>query len=336
MTEAQRELTRKRCVEDGDLLAEGPAALAPEKQSRQWGKLAANAISETTSTLTHGVRRAIGTGALMNHICEEGKRLGIIPHGQFGQWLEKHVPQIPWRTIYRWRDLATQTVERLQNCHDGNFDGAGYLAVYRAAFGNGNLTKAELALRDKLDDLIQGRTQNQLFLEFKNVEEAPTGETVVVHGGDRAWDSFIRKKHPELIVNGRVPKRGQVEQSVRDELAQITAKGNTPSPEELAQQARNVLEEWVQASRRLLAHADLPRLMPQEFPAVLSLADVLRERFKQLQGRFRKPAGRKRKRAAAPPFKLPEQTLRSINGHLKGPRESATAGDTASLKGAND
>lgn len=315
MTEKQIESTRRTCVEDGDLLKEGPPALAPEQQSRQWAKQIATVFEKNRGILLHGVVRTIGIGAFMSYVRDEGKRRKIIPHGHFGPWLEKNCPMIPSPTAYRWMDLAAQTVGHLQNSHGENFEGDGFLFLSRAALGNGHLSKPELALREKLEALIEGKTQKQLFLEFKTVEEAPTGEVVVVHGGDRVWDAFIRKKHPELIVNGKVPKRGRVDQAVRDEFAASAPKPKPPSAEELGQDARIMLAEWLQVTRSLIAYEHLPMLMPQEFTAPMALLETLRAKLKMLHGRYRKPAPRKRKKAPAPDVLLPD-TRRAIKASV--------------------
>lgn len=311
----------KTQIEDGVLLAEGPPSLSPEKQSRLWVKQGSAVIDDTTEGLIHGMLKVTACGAFFNHICEEGKRLGVIPHGQFGPWIEKNFPQIPKSTLYRWREAATKVAELLglaggQNSHNGNFDGSAQLTLFRVAFGKSTLSKQDLGIRERLVNLIEGKTQKQLVWDFKEVVEAPNGEVVVSPiGGDRVWDAFIRKKHPELIVNGKLPKRGRVDQAVRDEFAASAPKPKPPSADELQQDARVMLAEWLQVTRSLVAYEHLPTLLPQEFTAPMAILETLRAKLKMLHGRYRKPAPRKRKKAPAPDVLLPD-TRRAIKASV--------------------
>lgn len=330
-------------AEQRELTIDGTPKLSPEKQSQQWAKIANSIGRRAYESTRKGAREWIEFGAFLNYICAEGKRSGIIPHSQFGPWLQKNLQGMSVRASYRCRETAREVVRRLdlprwQNCHSGNFEKQGpsesmtcvgkvsclddfapeiHLLLYRIAAGKGPLPREQKGLSDRLDEMIEGRSTHQLFLEFKTVEETPTGETQVVHGGDRVWDAFIREKHPELIVDGRVPKRGKVDQSVRDELAAIAAKRMAPTAEELAQDTRTTLEAWLQVTRSILANENLPVLMPQEFTAPLSVLSLLKKRFETLHGRFRRPSARKRKKSAPAPRHMPKETVRAIEEHLK-------------------
>src|ERR1043166_1821578 len=114
MNKTELDRRPRLCAEDDCLLKEEPPMLSPDKQRQHWAKVTNSAVNRTTENVVAGVQGVIGTGSWLNYLSIEGARTGLIPRGQLGQWLQKNVPQVPARTLYRWRDLAARTVEAMQ------------------------------------------------------------------------------------------------------------------------------------------------------------------------------------------------------------------------------
>src|ERR1051326_1943922 len=316
MIDAQKEQTRKRNGEAGALVAEvPPRPAAPARNGKPetapMDKIetatAVGLLNQLYREAQNGLRRVVAFGLY----CYEVK--DRIPHGKFGPWLKEHCPDISWRTVRCYMQLSSTVLE---NCglQINDFLQIGSTLPFcrggKLLLLEDDKVPAEVKpLREKICGLIDGKSARQLFLEFKTAEEDENGKVSVLPargGGDRVWEAFIREKHPELIVDGRVPKRGKVDQSVRDELAAITAKRHAPTAEELAQDTRTALEAWLQVTRSILANEHLPTLLPQEFTAPMATLNLLKKRFEELQNRFRGRAGRKRKKAAPAPRQMPK------------------------------
>jgi len=106
------------------------------------------------AAFTDATKRAVWMGMFLNHIKARGKEDGSIPHGQFGPWLEKNVPEVPIRTAQTYMNLATGV------CEKGNFE----IRQFSVFAQSGQLPPP-------IEKIVEGKTQQQLFLEFKNVDD---------------------------------------------------------------------------------------------------------------------------------------------------------------------
>lgn len=98
-------------------------------------------------------KKAVWMGMFLNHIKDKGKADGSIPHGQFGPWLEKHVPQVSWNLCNTYMRLATGV------CEKAHFQIVDFPQF--AQIGH---------LPPEVEKVTEGKTQQQLFFEFKNVD----------------------------------------------------------------------------------------------------------------------------------------------------------------------
>ena len=139
-------------------------------------------FSEIHTAFLAATERAVWLGMFLNYIKAKGKEDGTIPHGEFGPWLQKHVPKIPKSTITRYMDLATNACEfgKFQITHFGDF-------------------AKSRQLPPPIKSVVEGKTQQQLFLQFKNV------------------DSEGNARKP-----GRLPGEGGNSKEVRDKAALIS------------------------------------------------------------------------------------------------------------------
>lgn len=94
-----------------------------------------------------------------------------LPHGQLGRWIEAHCPTRKWRTIQRWKQVAASVADVI---------GVSY--KNRTSLRLHEILSLPLAsvpdharpIREKIDDLIYGKSYYQLFMEFKQTEDSLT------------------------------------------------------------------------------------------------------------------------------------------------------------------
>lgn len=124
-----------------------------------WHADAAELLNENFGKIhaafTDATKRAVWMGMFLNHIKAKGKEDGSIPHGQFESWMSANVPNVPHRTARTYMKLADGVCEK-NEIQIGQFS--------RFADLPGHLPPT-------IEKAIEGQTQQQLFLSFKNVDE---------------------------------------------------------------------------------------------------------------------------------------------------------------------
>lgn len=111
-------------------------------------------FNKTHAAFLDSTKRAIWMGMFLSNIKHRGKEDGSIPHGQFMPWLEKNVPEISRTTITTYLRLSDGV------CKKGKFQ----IDDFRHFADLGHLPP-------QLEKMIEGKTQQQLFLEFKQTED---------------------------------------------------------------------------------------------------------------------------------------------------------------------
>ncbi len=101
-------------------------------------------------TFLDSTKRAVWLGLFLNHVKARGKEDGSIPHGEFGPWLQKNVPELNRDTCTTYMQLATNVAEK------GNFQ----ITEFPKFAQGGHLPPA-------LENIVEGKTQAQLCFEFK-------------------------------------------------------------------------------------------------------------------------------------------------------------------------
>lgn len=117
-------------------------------------RLLADNFAKINSQFLDSTKKAVWLGIFLNEIKLRGKSDGSIPHGQFGNWLEANLPDVAVRQIQTYMRLATDV------CEKGKFQ----IRDFRVFAHSGELPEPLLKI-------IEGKTQSQLFLEFKNVDK---------------------------------------------------------------------------------------------------------------------------------------------------------------------
>lgn len=118
-------------------------------------KLLTDNFTQIHAAFTDATKRAVWMGLFLNDIKARGKADGSIPHGQFGGWLERNVPDLSVSQVYTYMKLAAGV------CDKGHFE----IADFR------EFAQVPGQLPPKIEKMIEGKTQQQLFFEFKNVDE---------------------------------------------------------------------------------------------------------------------------------------------------------------------
>ena len=116
-------------------------------------------------TFLDATKRAVWMGLFLNHIKERGREDKSIPHGEFLPWLEKNVSGISYTQAKIYMSLARDVAEK------GNFQIAGF----RTFCLNGQLPPA-------VEKIVEGKTQQQLFLEFKQGKFDDEGNLIKTAG----------------------------------------------------------------------------------------------------------------------------------------------------------
>jgi hypothetical protein len=126
-------------------------------------------------------QRAVWLGLFLVEVKERGKTDGSIPHGEFGPWLKRELPETHWDTVCTYMRLARSVAEK------GEFQISDFLKFAEGAnlsvlqiidADNGSLPPKIRAIRNKIDDIVEGKTQQQLLLdmEFKQAKPGKNGD----------------------------------------------------------------------------------------------------------------------------------------------------------------
>lgn len=113
-----------------------------------------------------GLRRILAAGFFIECIA------GELKHGQLGPWLAAHCPQVGQSTVYRWRELARNVAQvagvkiPTVGILEGEFTGGNFLTL-----PSEDLPNEVLEARQRIEEVIAGKTAKQLCFEFKQMED---------------------------------------------------------------------------------------------------------------------------------------------------------------------
>jgi hypothetical protein len=123
-------------------------------------------------TFLDSTNKAIWLGLFLEYVKTRGKEDGSIKHGEFGPWLEREVPEVPWRTARTYMSLARGVAEKgqFQIGQFSRFAEAANLSFLQIL--NAEALPPQLReFKERVDQLVAGKTQQQLFLEFKQTKD---------------------------------------------------------------------------------------------------------------------------------------------------------------------
>ncbi|HEV2329217.1 MAG TPA: hypothetical protein VGY56_10555 [Verrucomicrobiae bacterium] len=184
---------------------------------------AAEQLSHLFDGAHNGMRKIIALGVFAWEL-----KVGQLKHGQFGAWLAAHCPNlseihsttqkpVSSRALRGYMDLTKNVLESAGYATIGKFLGSAARLANDANLGHGQflLTEAKnvpeklMPIRDKIFEIVDGKTQKQLFVEFKQANEDDDGS------GDR------HKKRGRLKGSTGLTKEMREKAAQRQEEARI-------------------------------------------------------------------------------------------------------------------
>lgn len=150
---------------------------------------------------TDATKRAIWMGMFLNHIKARGKEDKSIPHGQFGPWLEVNVPQLNRDTVATYMRLATGV------CEKGKFQ----ISDFPKFAGNGQLPP-------KISELVEGKTQQQLFLEFKQADPDDLENPKAKRGQLKGSKGLTKEQREKAAQRAEQERLNELEQTLLERI----------------------------------------------------------------------------------------------------------------------
>lgn len=153
-------------------------------------------FSAVHSALVDATKRAAWLGLFLNYIKARGKQDGSIPHGTFRKWLNKNLPDLGYTQVAVYMTIGRGIAERLE-------------------FNQANIRKADIYLRGELPkkvvSFIADKTQNQLYLEFKQ-SKIQDDQVVPARGRIKGSDGNPRHKRDAFEARNAEEQREVDEQ----------------------------------------------------------------------------------------------------------------------------
>lgn len=140
----------------------------PKLKSGDDAKSAAQ-LKDMVAEAQNGLRRVVALGIF----CFEIK--SKLAHGQFQPWLTAHCPEISLRSLKAYMQLTTGVLEKCKISLKSFLAKGQSLPISHSgeilSLPDAKVPNEAKPLREKICSLIDGKSQSQLFLEFKQVDE---------------------------------------------------------------------------------------------------------------------------------------------------------------------
>lgn len=163
-----------------------PAKLAPAANLKSGNDAAAaKQLNKLFTEAQNGMRRVVALGLFAWEIKE-----GQLKHGEFGAWLAEHCPKLATINSITGKPVASRALSGYMELTKNVLESCGcpsiekYLATVAKFADDANLKPGQFLLiadkkvpeslapmREKIFELVDGKTQRSLFLEFKQCEE---------------------------------------------------------------------------------------------------------------------------------------------------------------------
>jgi hypothetical protein len=146
---------------------------------------AAKQLNKLFAEAQNGMRRVVALGLFAWEIKE-----GQLKHGEFGAWLAEHCPKLATVNSVTGKPVASRALSGYMELTKNVLESCGcptiekYLATIAKFADDANLKPGQFLLiadkkvpeslapmREKIFELVDGKTQRSLFLEFKQCEE---------------------------------------------------------------------------------------------------------------------------------------------------------------------
>ena len=169
-----------------------PVALSPKLKLAIVPKLRSGNDAEVAEQLTHlfdeaqnGMRKIVALGLFAWEV-----KQGRLKHGQFGPWLAAHCPKLATVDSATGKPKTSRALNGYMGLTKNVLESAGFATIQKylgtagksandADLGHGQFLLIEdtkvpeklKAVREKIFEIVDGKTQKQLFVEFKQAEE---------------------------------------------------------------------------------------------------------------------------------------------------------------------
>jgi hypothetical protein len=150
---------------------------------------------------TESTKRAVWMGMFLNHIKTRGKEDKSIPHGQFRNWLAANVPALSNETLATYMRLATGV------CEKGKFQISDFLTFAK----NGQLPP-------ELAKLVEGKTQQQLFLEFKQVDDDDLENPNAKRGHNKGSKGLTKEMREKAKLRAEQDRINDLEEKIIENI----------------------------------------------------------------------------------------------------------------------
>jgi hypothetical protein len=206
-----------------------------------------------------------------------------LPHGEFGYWIAKELPELTPSTASRWMNLADDFLEHPEiktALHNGSTKRDVYSALListgdydtEALPANNGQIKDLSALSETCNRTLTGATQKSIT--WKIVGQPSTG-------GDVAWQAWIRRHHPELVVNETFPQKREVPKDVlRAYNAYMLAKAPKIPPQQLPVVVEDI-QWWKDFDNKICDMVERRLILNTERDFIPLLADDLYNLLRQ-------------------------------------------------------
>ncbi len=143
-----------------------------------------------------------------------------LKHKEFGPWVEANCPDVSYRSIRAYMQLTRGVFE------EAGIQIGSALPICRSGeillLPDAEVSQEAKAIRDKVFDLVDGKSQRELLIRFRD----PNGKRGGFRPDEKAVQKWLKKHHPDLAGTkfADLPKDIQKEFRADYERSKLTAK----------------------------------------------------------------------------------------------------------------
>ncbi len=262
------------------LTVSGPPSSALRAPSPP-GEGEARTLVELYDGAQNGMRRVIALGLFAHEVKSRLK------HGQFGSWLKEHAPKLSREVD--GRPLASCSLAAYMQLTSGVLESAGfklgeYLQMAKIQtldlshggeillLDEGQVPEGCREFREKICSVVDGKTQRQLFLEFKTADDDEEAVKVKKAGGAPVIQFHCRHCAPgSVILRGKLGSEVECPKCKTKQTAKPDPRSAAELHEELKLTAHDEVESLAGALIRFGDAVDSED--PQDWSALVSKPD---------------------------------------------------------------
>jgi len=194
---------------------------------------AAKQLNKLFTEAQNGMRRVVALGLFAWEIKE-----GQLKHGEFGAWLAEHCPKLatidtvtqkakPSRALQGYMELTKNVLE---SCGCPTIEK--YLATVAKCANDAHLKPGQFLLiadkkvpeslapmREKIFELVDGKTQRSLFLEFKQAEDDADGNVNVKRGRTKGSTGLTTEQRELAAQRAEEERLAELEEQAKETAA---------------------------------------------------------------------------------------------------------------------